>query len=132
MITHTITIFELIWTVVALCGLGFMLGVLHRAYKDREWIIKEHANGYHELRKSVSVTSILIFLGGCITQLSYVLVGIIAMTQPSPGGRIHVTSIINSIIFVIASITGTVFAGAIYVRRVRVVQEIAERIRSGH
>lgn len=121
MITHTITGLELTWTLIALVGLLFVLGLLHRAVGDLTFVEEQHVNGP---RKYSAITNILIFFGGCITQISYVAVGIVAMTQASPHAHITVANIISSSIFIIASLASTAFAGIIYIRRLKIISMI--------
>lgn len=127
-ITHTITVLELVWTIVATVGLLFNTLLVWRAFGDRNWLIYYKANGDHDLRTYVALTSILIFAGGVSTQFSYFTIGCVALTQPSPGGHVHVPQIVSSIIFIAASIVGTVLAGLIYSRRMKVIRLVAEKL----
>lgn len=119
MITHTITGFELAWTITALIGFVFAARLLRRAVGDYDFVTKNKFDG---LREYSAWTTVFIFLGGNITQLSYVLVGCIAMTQPSLHQKITTANIFTSTIFLTASLISTAFAGIIYHRRVKIVE----------
>lgn len=126
-ITHTITLLELIWTVNALIGFFFMLRLLWRAIQDREWLIESKSiNGDRRLRKYVSVTSILIYLGGAVTQFSYSAIGFVAMTQANLHAQVTAAQILTSAIFIGSSIVGSVLAYHIFKRREYVVKTIME------
>lgn len=120
MITHTISMLELSWTIIGLIGLCFMIALFHRTYVDYQ--IAVEYNGQHRIRQYAAKTSLLIFIGGCITQLSYVVVGIVAMTQPSVHHRVSVANYITGSSFILSSAISVVFAAVIYRRRVKIVQ----------
>lgn len=123
MITHTVSILELAWTMVAFLGLIFVIMILGRAQGDYNLLMQYHLNG---LRKYAAMTSILIFLGGTITQISYMVVGVVAMTQPSLHNKVTVPNYISAGTFLLSSLTATVFAGVIWRRRVRIVEMLIE------
>lgn len=123
-ITHTISVLEVVWTASALFGLLFTAMLLLRTLGDRRWLYETNANGDRDLRRTVAMTSVLIFAGGVCTQLSYLVVGLLAMTQGN--GHPNKTQIAVSVIFVGSSIIGAIMAGVIYVRRTEVVKQIVQ------
>lgn len=129
-ITNTITVLELVWTIVAACGLVFMILLLHRSYEDREWLMDTKANGDKDLRQYVATTSFLIFIGGFVTQLTYTIVGIIAMTNPNlnNSSQPHLKQLFTSALFIISSCLGTIFAGIIYTRRIRITKAVLKKL----
>lgn len=125
MITHTISLLELLWTIIALVGLGFITALFVRTCGD--YIIAKHYNGSKQLRLYAAMTSVLIFTGGLLTQISYVAVGIVAMTQPSTHEHTTTANYITASIFIIASFISVIFAILIYRRRVKII-EILEQM----
>lgn len=123
-ITHTISVLELLWTASALFGLLFTGMLLLRTLGDRRWLYETNANGDRDLRRTVAMTSILIFAGGVCTQMSYLAVGVLAMTQEN--GHLNKIGIAVSSIFLGSSIVGAIMAGVIYTRRTEVVRRIVE------
>jgi prolipoprotein diacylglyceryltransferase len=128
-ITHTITVLELVWTIVAVCGLIFNGLLMLRALQDHDWLIHSSVNGDHDLRTYVALTSIFIFSGGFLTQLGYVVVGVIAMNFPSSGVHPHTPQIVTACIFIAGSLIGTTLAAIIYIRRTKVVKIVADRLK---
>lgn len=124
-LTETITLLEVIWTAIAFIGFLYMIRLFKRAVDDRTWLLESGVNGDIKTRKEIALTSILIFVGGLVTQISYLTVGCLAMTQKSNGGG-HPTaaSIAISIIFITASSISTIFATIIYKRRMKVVNHV--------
>jgi spore maturation protein SpmA len=78
------------------------------------------------LRKYSAVTSMLIFIAACVTQLSYLSTGVIAMTQKSSHDHPTAASISIAGIVIFSSISSTVFAGLIYYRRIKLIDIIKE------
>lgn len=120
MITNTISPLELAWTIVALLGLGLQVALCHRTTVDL--IIARRYNGRKKFREYAAFTSVLIFVGGLITQISYVTIGIVAMTQRSVHQHLTAANYINAGTIMTGSIIATIFAGIIYIRRVRIVE----------
>lgn len=123
MISHTVSGLELAWTLVALAGFIFIALLLARSLVDYEFVLNARVNG---LRRYSAVTTIFIFLGGTITQLSYIGVGIVAMTQSGNGHHLSVASYIIAIILMASSIISTVFGLMIYYRRIHLIDMIME------
>lgn len=133
-ISHTVSLLEVLWTVSALFGLMFTGALFLRSLGDRRWLYETNANGDRDLRRNVALTSILIFAGGVVTQISYSIVGIIAMTQAGhSNGDPSVAQTVVSCIFLVSSIVGSIMAGVIYSRRTSVVKHIVEEyVRRDH
>lgn len=100
--------------------------LLYKAIQDREWLIDSSANGDKAMREHVALTSIYIYVGGVVTQLSYLIVGVVLMTQPNHLNGAHQSDaqIINSIVFIASSVCGTILAANIYRRRNYVVGKL--------
>lgn len=133
-LTHTVTLLEFIWTVTASIGLFFMSRLMVKSYHDRSWLINSHsANGDRHLRQMTATTSIMIFGTMTITQFSYLIVGVVAMTQPNRSSH-HVSNaqIINSAVFIASSVSCVILASVIYIRRNVVVKELVDRARREH
>jgi len=124
-LTHTISVPELIWTLWCGAGLGYLIKLLVGAIKDWKWIIHNGANG---IREYDAINSVLIFATMNITQLAFVIIGLIAMTQP-PAIAGHVSSLtyVNAAVFVFASSVKTILAVIISTRK----QNLIERVESG-
>lgn len=114
MISHTVSALELSWTLVALVGFIFIALLLGRSLVDYEIVLNAKVNG---LRRYSAITTVFIFLGGSITQLSYVGVGLVAMTQPGNGNHLSLPIILISSILMTSSVISTIFGLIIYYRR---------------
>lgn len=124
MITHTIGPFELAWTLIAVVGFGIMLALFHRTMGD--YVIAEHYNGSRQLRIYAAKTSVIIFTGGLVQQAAYIIVGIVAMTQPSLHQKLTAANYITGTTFITSSLLSVGFAAVIYYRRVKII-EMLER-----
>lgn len=102
-----------------------------KSYKDRAWLFDTNANGDKQLRRYTATTSTLIYTGGIITQASYFLIGVVAMTQPTHTQHATAAQILTAIILISASTVGSLFAGMIYIRRNFVVKALINRREHG-
>lgn len=126
-VTHTISALEIIWTVIAVIGVLFTSQLVYKSVQDYDWLLTENANGDRELRRYVGLTSIMIYAGGIVTQLGYLAIGIVAMTQSNRGGeQPSKAQVAISIIFIACSGIGSILAGIIYKRRDSAVKEIVQ------
>jgi hypothetical protein len=108
--------------------------IFSRSLGDRRWLINAEANGDKALRRNVAFTSILIFGGGAFSQMIYLLVGLIAMTQPGHNdGHPNYAQITTSSMFLVLSIVSATLSGVIYNRRTDAVRHVVdEYIRRDH
>lgn len=132
MITHTISILELSWTLIALVGLGFQIALFHRVMDD--YIIADHYDGKRLFRRYAAKTSVFIFLGGLLQQVAFVIVGMVAMTQPAIHQRITTANYISGFTFIFSSLLSVGFAAIIYHRRMKIVTmlELEENSKESH
>jgi hypothetical protein len=128
-VTETISILEIVWTTVAIFGFMFMLLLLQKSKQDLDWLDESQGNGELSLRKNVATTTMLIYVGGVVTQASYLTLGIIAMTQPNSAFN-WLRILINSV-FIGGSVVSSMIAGAIYTRRSRLVRLVEKRLAEG-
>lgn len=128
MITHTISVLELTWTIVSLIGLIFVAAIFRRTVGDYEYVVSAGVNGF---RRYAARTTITIFAGGVITQFAYVAIGVVAMTQNSTKTHITVANWITGIILIAASALSAIFAVVIYRRRSKLVAMI-EKAEESH
>lgn len=119
-----ITWLEIIWIVVASIGLIFQLASVRRTVGDL-YIVKDR--GINGIRKFTAETSVLIFVGGALVQMTYLSVGIWALSRPRPL-HIHlgIINYVPSIILLLGSVMAMVFGAIIYRRRIKVVDMLKE------
>lgn len=80
MVTHTISIVELIWTTFTFVGLIFNTRQLLRAVGDFVELRRRRINS---IREYAATTTVFMFTTWVLVQLMMVMVGTLAMTQPS-------------------------------------------------
>jgi len=124
-ITHTISIPELIWTLWCLVGLLYCLRLFWSSIQDWRYLTER---GLDSIREYAAVNSVLIFATMTTTHLSFVVVGIVAMSIP-PSTQ-HVIAPIYYVmagIFMFTSSVKTLLAIIITTRK----NNLVERIESG-
>lgn len=99
-ITHTVSLVEVIWTLVSLFGLYFNMHVLIRAAGD---FLSVKVRRINSIREYAATTTLQLFITLVIVQLMFVVDGILAMTVPSPNNRVQPLSYVITASFVIVS-----------------------------
>lgn len=116
------------WTIVAIIGLGFNIGLFWRSLYDYKLVVANKLNG---LRRYSARTSVYIFVGGIATQASYTIVGIVALVSTTEETDLHYPQIVSASVFITASVLSTVFAGVIFYRRRHIIELIEESYGEG-
>lgn len=124
MITHTISVVEVLWTSVCAFGLFYAVQLLLRAMNDVRWLIVHDMNG---LRRHAAISSVLIYMGMTMTQLGYVIIGIIAMILPSPNNKVQPLTYVITAVFITMSVFKTLISFALNRRRDELVKMVKER-----
>lgn len=123
MITHTISIPELLWTVWCAIGLVFLVVLLFKSLTDWIWVITNRING---IREYAAINSVIVFSSMALTQFVFVLIGIIAMLEPSPNQKVQTLSYVIGSLFSLASASKTIFAIILVIRKKRLLEKIEE------
>lgn len=129
MITHTISFIELVWTVFCSIGLLFSVKLLRRAVDDLKLLRRAEVNHFREFS---AVTSVWIF--GLLTymQFTFVMVGVIAMTQPSPNNVVSPLSYFIGGVFLQSSFNFDVVAYILNKRKEDLIAMIQKDILAGN
>lgn len=106
-ITNTITVPEILWTVFCLIGLFYNFRIFIRAFGDLRHLQIKRIDG---LRRYSGRLSALTYGTWTLVQLVFVLIGVVAMTQPSPPHQIVTALQIE--ITVAFILTSLIIAGA--------------------
>lgn len=99
-LTHTISLVEIIWTFICTLGLFFNFRVLMRASGDLQFVKTQKINS---IREYAALTTMSMFVALVVVQLVFVIDGCLAMTLPSPGGKPQPLSYIITASFVLCS-----------------------------
>lgn len=113
------------WTAAATLGTCVTFVLLSMAITDYKLLIKQGINSW---RQYVARTSILIFLGGLITQLVYFTAGIVSITQPNPYNRVTTAQIISGSLFIFGALTSITLAIVIFYRRKSILEVIEDAL----
>lgn len=124
-LTHTISAPELIWTVWCSAGLLFLLKLLRDAVVDWRWVIK---SGHNSVREYAAINSVLVYTTMTLTELVFVIAGIVAMMIPPPVQQ-TVSPLTYTLtgLFITASAGKTIMAVIISIRK----ETLTEKIESG-
>lgn len=114
MITHTISVVELLWTIIALIGLYLCGRLLILSLSDVQWLKENELNG---LRQHAAISSVFIYLTMSMTQFSFMLIGIIAMILPSPNNHVQPFTYVITGVFISMSVFKSIMALLINHRR---------------
>lgn len=123
MITHTVSVVELLWTTFCLVGLVFNARQLRRAVVDVSDLRRLRINS---IREYAAITTVLMFLTWTITQFMFVLVGAIAMTSVSPNNKVTPTSYVITVAFILISALFALAGYVIDIRRSKLIEKILE------
>jgi len=99
-VTHTISVVEIIWTVVSGIGLYFNLHVFWRAAGD---FLTVKIRKINSIREYAAVTTLQLFTALVIIQLMFVVDGGLAMTVPSPNNKVQPLTYIITASFILVS-----------------------------
>lgn len=97
LVTHTISIVELLWTLFTFVGLIFNAKQLRSAVGD---FIELRRRRINSIREYAATTTVYMFTTWTLVQGMMVGVGVLAMTVPSPGARVQPTSYAISAAFI--------------------------------
>jgi hypothetical protein len=114
-----------VWTFTALCGLAFNCALLFRSINDYKIVLKGGKNG---LRRYAAITSVLVFVATAATQLSFTVIGIVALTQTPVPSDVPATiqQYITFSVFVTMAVFTAIISGIIFFRRRKLVDMIFE------
>lgn len=113
-LTHTISLVEILWTVISAMGLWFCGRLFLRAMGDVRWLKENELNG---LRQHAATSSVFIYVTMSATQFGYVLIGVIAMILPSPNNHVQPLTYVITAVFITMSVIKTTMAYIINERR---------------
>jgi 4-hydroxybenzoate polyprenyltransferase len=99
-ITHTISITELVWTLFALTGLVFNGSQLVQAVRDYVFVKKNKINS---IREYAATTTFLMFASWTLVQFVFVVIGFLAMLVESPNNVVSPVSYVLTMAFVVVS-----------------------------
>lgn len=123
-LTHTISLPELLWTVWCTAGLIFLLKLTRDAVRDWQWVIHSNHNG---VREYAAINSVIVFCSMTLTQLVFVIIGLIAMMQvPAVQDQVSPLTYVIAGLFMLASASKTVFAIILVVRKENLVGKIED------
>lgn len=117
LITHTISLTELVWTVVCLVALWYFLKLFRRAMTDLRWVQSEGLNGARRDAARIPIVIFGMLLG---VEVGYVILGLVALTLPplSPGQQRPSTfGYVASVVFILSTVSLTI--GAYWVENLR-------------
>lgn len=124
-LTHTISLPELVWTCVSAFGLYFALRLYLRAVNDMRWLVRLGMNSDRE-----QAARILIVTYGLIafSQLSSTVIGLIAMALPTANvGEVNPFTYVIAAVFILKSLT--LAGGEFLVDRMR--QALVKKLATG-
>jgi hypothetical protein len=122
-LTHTVSLIEVIWSAVCLIALYFNLRLLRRAVTLVYYLRVERING---IRAYAAVTTSLLFAWFAFIPCTNLLIGINAMLQESPGGRVTTTTYVVATMFMAEAFFSMMFGWIIYVRYANLTKRIRE------
>lgn len=123
LITHTVSVVEVIWTVICSLGLLYNTKLLYDAVEDHVNVKKNRING---IRSYAAMTTAIMFGSWTLIQFMFVMVGVISMLLPSPAGNVQPLTYILTVVFIFASAFMTVTAYTTNSRRRVLIKRIRE------
>ena len=122
-ITSTISLPEILWTVFCFIGLLYSLRLFIRAVGSLKFL---KLGGFNHTRSYSAITTIWVFASMTFSQFIYVLIGVFALAQPSPGNIIRPTTYAIFIAFVCSSAIMTIIAYIIEARKDQLIKMLLE------
>lgn len=86
MITHTISLPELVWTITTAFGTIFCARITNRAIID---LISLRIRRINSIREYAAITTLWCFVTWTLVEFSFCMAGVNAMTVPNPDSKIH-------------------------------------------
>lgn len=124
-VTHTVSVPEILWTTFTLAGLILSALLLRRAVIDLFFIRAEGLNHYREFSAN---TTILTFMMLALIQLCYVVSGVIAMLVPTPDDSVTPTTYGLTAVFLFSSAAFDLLALMINRRKGDLIEMIKEEL----
>lgn len=121
-ITHTVSLLEIVWTLISVCGLYYNARVFSRALGDWMLVRINEINGIIDYS---AATTLSLFTALLVVQIMFVLDGVLAMCISSPNNHVQGLSYIITSSFVLVSV---IMAGTGYIQDKRR-QALAAKIR---
>jgi hypothetical protein len=123
LITHTVSVPELLWTLFCLIGLIYSTKLFRRAVGNLSFL---KDGGINYSREYSATTTIWIFGGMMFSQFIYVVIGVAAMLLPSPNEVVHPFTFVVTIAFICSSAIMSVIAYVIEARKEQLIQMLTE------
>jgi len=126
-ITSTISLPEILWTVICFIGLIYTFKLFIKAVGSLKFL---KLGGINHARSYSAITTIWVFGSMTFSQFIYVLIGVFAMAQPSPGDIVHPLTYAIFTAFICSSAIMAMIAYIIEARKeqlIKMLLEIEER-----
>jgi uncharacterized membrane protein HdeD (DUF308 family) len=122
-ISHTVSVPELLWTLFCLVGLIYSTKLFRRAVGNLSFL---RDGGVNHTRSYSATTTIWTFSGMMFSQFVYVLIGIIAMLLPASNNVVQPLTFVITISFVCSSAIMSIIAYIIEARKEQLIQMLIE------
>lgn len=125
MIVAEVSVLKLSWTAAATIGVLVTFSLFFMSVTDYRLLSVKKLNGW---RKYVAGTSIIIFLGGFLSQAIYLAAGVISLTQPNHHSASAAAKHATQALFLTGAVVAIILAMLIFYRRLRILDVIQQHI----
>lgn len=125
MVTHTVSIPEIVWSFIAFLGVLFNGRITWRALQD---LLSLRARRINHIREYAAITTVVLFLDATIVQVGFLAVGVVQMTTPGThvNGGIPPQQYVTAGIIVAMELLLAAGAAIVERRRVKLVKKIRD------
>jgi hypothetical protein len=122
-LTHTISLIELLWTGCCTIGLFFNCKALARAAGD---LLAVKIRRINSIREYAAITTMSMFIAMVIVQVVFVIDGALAMSIPSPNNHVQPLSYVITSSFILCSFILSLLAYVQDKRRNNIIEMIKQ------